>query len=179
MFSAQNTDSPNPFQPALQYLLSGDRASSLSPSIDSDPERTRGNMASRTGRSSNSSSSELQPNSIPLITFSRTPSPYPRKNSNPTSYASSEVEDDSFDDSSRRPFLSEGHQPVAKGWKGLLYGGGLGHWLFATAVGWQFYVGFLVFWLGGCAIGLILMNRIILLSTFLKSSLALRLADER
>lgn len=105
-------------------------------------------------------SSELHPGSIPLINISRTPSPYPRGGSN----HNSENEDDDFGHSSspRRPFLLENRQ--RNGWKGILLDGGLGRWLFSSAVGWQFYVGFLVLWLGGCGIGLILLNRIILLS---------------
>jgi hypothetical protein len=40
--------------------------------------------------------------------------------------------------------------------------GGIGHFLFGTAVGWRVYIALLVFWVGGCQFGTLLMNRFIL-----------------
>lgn len=44
----------------------------------------------------------------------------------------------------------------------LFQRGGLGQCLFGTDIGAQVYVGLLVFWVGGCQFGLLLMNRFIL-----------------
>jgi hypothetical protein len=165
MFSPLNTETPNPFRPALQYLLRGAKPKEQrstrkgsSSSLDSDSDIMDRKTPTQT-------SYELHPGSIPLISISRSPSPYPRKNS--LSNRNSETEDDDFDFtlSDQRPFLSENRQ--RSGYKGLLFDGGIGRWLFSTALGWQFYVGFLVIWVGGCGIGLTLMNRIILLSTLI------------
>ncbi|KAA8565468.1 hypothetical protein EYC84_009328 [Monilinia fructicola] len=162
---ARNTDNPIPFRPALQYLintantnlprtLSNRRRSHSASSLDSDGE-SGARMSSRNA----TTSSELHP-SIPLINISRSPSPYrPREASSPTSDSDEEYEN--WGTSSRRPFLSQ-EEPKYTGWRWLLYSGGLGQFLFNTTRGWQFYVGVLVFWLGGCGIGLTVMNRIIL-----------------
>lgn len=40
--------------------------------------------------------------------------------------------------------------------------GGIGQFLFGTAVGWRVYIAVLVFWVGGCQFGTLLMNRFIL-----------------
>ncbi|KAM3066940.1 hypothetical protein ACMFMF_009990 [Clarireedia jacksonii] len=105
-------------------------------------------------------SSELHP-AIPLISISRTPSPFrSRAGSDPVSETSDE-EYDNWGTSSNRPFLS--HEDIKyTGWRRLLYNGGLGQWLFGTQIGWQTFIGILVVWLGGCGIGLTIMNRIIL-----------------
>ncbi|KAG9238925.1 hypothetical protein BJ875DRAFT_449875 [Amylocarpus encephaloides] len=168
MFSLRNTESPNPFRPALNYLVSGGksqanhRQSSSSGSIDSD-EQPRSKMSS----SQPKPPSELRPTSIPLISISRSPSPFARRRSD--SNHASETDDDDWGDypsSSRRQLLpADGYK--LSGWKGWLYGGGLGQWIFTTPLGWTVYIGVLVIWLGGCQIGLILMNRIILWSGYL------------
>jgi len=44
----------------------------------------------------------------------------------------------------------------------LLQRGGVGQFLFGTDVGWRVYVALLVFWVGGCQFGVLLMNRFIL-----------------
>jgi len=62
----------------------------------------------------------------------------------------------------RRPFLLDNSQ--AKGWKGLIYNGGLGHWLFTTSIGWQTYVGFLILWLSATSTGLTVLNRLMLMT---------------
>ncbi|KAF2001927.1 hypothetical protein P154DRAFT_521384 [Amniculicola lignicola CBS 123094] len=100
----------------------------------------------------------LQP-AIPLIDISRSPSPYPRSRS----AVQSEDEDDEFElASSIRPLVSS---DVGSGggnaWRGIWKQGGLGGFLFGTWLGWQIWVGLLVFWYGGCSFGLLLMNRFI------------------
>ncbi|KAI5253112.1 hypothetical protein E4T42_03102 [Aureobasidium subglaciale] len=40
--------------------------------------------------------------------------------------------------------------------------GGVGQFLFGTVVGWRLYLALLVFWVGGCQFGTLLMNRFIL-----------------
>lgn len=159
MFSPKFTDNPNPFRPALQYLLNGrsqtsrtraETSTSLDSEIDSDIEAARPKM-----------SSELRAAVHPLITISRSPSPALGHRSQSASAPISESEDES--DASGR-FLLANNNRDARGLKGLFQGGGLGRWLFTTSIGWQFYIGFLVLWVGGCGIGLSLMNRIVLLS---------------
>jgi len=70
--------------------------------------------------------------------------------------------------SSRQPFLSEAGKLT--GWRWLVYGGGMGQFFFNTPLGWQIYIGILVLWLGGCQIGLTIMNRIILWSGYLQEN---------
>lgn len=163
MFSAKNTDTPNPFRPALHYLLSNKPRSnhsknSSSGSIDSDSETARSRMFSSSSRSS---TDYRNTTSIPLISISRSPSPFQRRHSG--SNPASDSDDDDWGDrsSSRHPFLPQEPRKLT-GWKALLWGGGIGQFVFTTSIGWQLYVAILVLWLGGCEIGLILMNRIIL-----------------
>ncbi|TVY24719.1 GDP-fucose transporter [Lachnellula hyalina] len=167
MFSLRNNET---FRPALQYLLSAGKPranhythqkSSSSGSIDSDSDAPRARMNPK-------NSTGFRSTSIPLISISRSPSPYARSPSNPAS----DTDDDDWGDgrsSSRRPFLpSDGYKLT--GWRALLYGGGFGQWLFTTQSGWAIYIGVLVFWLGGCQIGLTIMNRIILWSGYLQDN---------
>lgn len=46
----------------------------------------------------------------------------------------------------------------------MLKQGGIGRFFFGTSIGWRVYLGLLVFWVGGCQFGLVLMNRFILLT---------------
>ena len=46
----------------------------------------------------------------------------------------------------------------------------MGQFFFNTPLGWQIYIGILVLWLGGCQIGLTIMNRIILWSGYLQEN---------
>src|ERR1700712_5983113 len=113
MFSARNTDTPNPFRPALQYLLhttntnfartrTNHRREQSTSSLDSDSER-----GDRMSTRNTSTSSELHP-AIPLISISRTPSPFrSRAGSEPVSETSDE-EYDNWGTSPNRPFLSQG-----------------------------------------------------------------------
>ena len=166
--------SGNPFKPAFQYLalarsLRPDssvnlhrRGSSLD-DLDDDVEYRAADMEGPTSRASHSSKnsfSELQPG-VPLIDISRTPSPYPRSRS----AAQSEDEDDDFEPaSSIRPLVSSDIGSGGNTWKRVFRSGGLGNFFFGTWMGWQMYVGLLVFWVGGCGFGLLLMNRFILWS---------------
>lgn len=123
------------------------------------------------------SSSNLNPsldsrnNAIPLINLSRSPSPYPTRQRNSSNTASETEEDDDWGDqyTLERPFLSQGGTRL-RGWDRFVHGGGFGQWLFTTNRGWQFFVAVLVIWLGGCQIGLMIMNRIILWSAYLKDN---------
>ncbi|KAH8590608.1 hypothetical protein B0O99DRAFT_301851 [Bisporella sp. PMI_857] len=176
MFSPKNTDTPNPFRPALQYLLSTTSSDprsnhsrkSSSGSLDSDNERPRAAMSSYNPKSSTEFRGST---SIPLINISRSPSPYARRHSN-SNAGSEDTDDDDWGDnpqgSLRQPFLSDGYKPT--GWQGLLHYGGLGQWLFNTNFGWACYIAVLVIWLGGCQIGLTIMNRIVLWSGYLKEN---------
>ncbi|KAF4624257.1 hypothetical protein G7Y89_g13913 [Cudoniella acicularis] len=115
-------------------------------------------------------SSDSRATSIPLINISRSPSPFQRRHSD--SNPASETDEDDWGDypaSSRRSLLPEDDYKMT-GWRALLYQGGFGQWLFTTQIGWSIFVGVLVLWLGGCGIGLILMNRIILWSAYLKDN---------
>lgn len=124
--------------------------------------------AAAAARHSRNSSNELAPTSIPLIDISRSPSPYPRSN---RSAAQSEDEDDDLFEpaSSIRPLVhsSGGVGEIGGGgstFKRAWRSGGLGHFWFGTWLGWQIYVALLVFWVGGCGFGLLLMNRFLLWS---------------
>lgn len=64
-----------------------------------------------------------------------------------------------FDDSAQsRPLVKKGKQ---RG-RTIFERGAIGHFLFGTNLGSQVYIGLLVFWVGGCQFGLLLMNRFIL-----------------
>ncbi|KFY87887.1 hypothetical protein V500_06701 [Pseudogymnoascus sp. VKM F-4518 (FW-2643)] len=156
--SARNTISSTLFRPAIQYLL---------------PERTRlgttpqTNIERRRRRPDESDSMahynqpELVPSSLPLINISRTPSPHIS-----TGWTSNEGSDSGEDDlgdlSGGGGFLSQRQRPT--GWKGFLTQGGLGIYLFATTRGWSVYVGLMCLWLMGTAIGLLVINWLVLLS---------------
>ncbi|KAH7057046.1 hypothetical protein B0J12DRAFT_402285 [Macrophomina phaseolina] len=115
------------------------------------------------------SANELAP-AVPLVDLSsssRTPSPYPRSRG---SAATSEDEDD-FDyepaASLVRPLVADdigrGGGGGGGGWQKVVRGG-LGNFFFGTWLGWQVYVGLLVFWVAGSGFGLLLMNRFVLLT---------------
>ena len=111
----------------------------------------------RVSRKERERASEL---TIPLIDFSRSPSPFARIRS----AAQSEDEDEYEvgDAAQSRPLVAK---DIASGGqkKVLLFQrGGLGQFLFGTAIGWQVYIAILVFWVGGCQFGTLLMNRFIL-----------------
>jgi hypothetical protein len=180
------TKAGNPFKSAFSYLsnassrpTSSKRSSHRSSTplnepdldLDSDIEnRTMDHNRSTSGHSSHSSNHSftgLQPGNIPLIDFSRSPSPYPRSRS---AAQSEDEDDDDFEPtSSIRPLVASdigSGGAGSGGWKRIFRVGGLGGFFFGTWMGWQVYVGLLVFWVGGCGFGLLLMNRFILLSKF-------------
>ena len=106
--------------------------------------------------------------SIPLINISRSPSPFQRRRSGSNPIDS---DDDDWRDrsSSRHPFLPDEPRRLT-GWKAFLYGGGFGQFFLTTSIGWQLYIAVLVLWLGGCELGLIIINRIIFSSGYLKDN---------
>jgi len=170
MFSPRNTESPNPFRPAVQYLVSAGRPrsnhrqSSSSGSLDSDDEGARSRMPPM----NSSTSSELGAKSIPLINAARSISPLRRPSD---SNANSDTDDDEWGDAPRsigQPFLTPSSRLT--GWRWFIYGGGAGRFFFNTPLGWQMYIGILVLWLGGCQIGLTVINRIILWSGYLQQN---------
>ncbi|KAF2130367.1 hypothetical protein P153DRAFT_365975 [Dothidotthia symphoricarpi CBS 119687] len=135
--------------------------SSLDDTDFSDVEQYAKMDGARRSHSTQNSLSELQP-AVPLIDISsRSTSPYPRTRS----ATQSEDEDDYYEPaSSIRPLVSRDMGRGATSWKGVFRQGGLGGFLFGTWLGWQIWVGLLVFWVGGCGFGLLLMNRFIMLT---------------
>ena len=168
MFSPRNTESPNPFRPAVQYLVSpgrprsNHRQSGSSGSLDSDGEGARSRMPP-------SDCNELRPASIPLIIISGSASPARRP---PDCSPNSDTDDDDWGDnpsSTQQPFFMQDRAKFT-GWRRFMYGGGAGQFFFNTPLGWQLYIGILVLWLGGCQIGLTIMNRIIMWSGYLQEN---------
>jgi hypothetical protein len=124
--------------------------------LDTPKSTTGGRVHSRT------SSAELDPNSgIPLIDYSRTPSPTPYRSRSDTQ---SEDEDDNNVPISLRPLVAQPSQQSF--WKLPWRDGGLGAFLFGSWAGWQFYVGLITFWHVGASIFLVFFNRVILMSKF-------------
>jgi hypothetical protein len=98
---------------------------------------------------------------IPLTNVSRSPSPFARTKSAAQSEDEEEYE---------LRNISQATGLVAKdnvagqrsNTQRIFQRGGIGQFLFGTAVGWRVYIAFLVFWVGGCQFGTLLMNRFIL-----------------
>ncbi|KAF2874578.1 hypothetical protein BDV95DRAFT_604743 [Massariosphaeria phaeospora] len=136
-------------------------SSSLDDTDHSDVEQYAQMDSSRTSHSRKNSLNELQP-ALPLIDISsRSTSPYPRSRS----AVQSEDEDDDFEPaSSIRPLVSNDVGRGGSTLRGIWRQGGLGGFFYGTWVGWQIWVGLLVFWVGGCSFGLLLMNRFIMLT---------------
>ncbi|KAK8157517.1 hypothetical protein BKA80DRAFT_278854 [Phyllosticta citrichinensis] len=115
-------------------------------------------------RTTSNGSAEAQAGAIPLIDISRTPSPYPRARS----AAQSEDEDEDYEPAASlvRPLVASdaGNGREGRTWQRITRNGGLGKFFFGTWVGWQIYVGLLVFWVAGTSFYLLLMNRFILLT---------------
>jgi hypothetical protein len=99
--------------------------------------------------------------SIPLRDASRSPSPFARTN------ITAQSEDD---EEYELRNISQATGLVAKNnivgerssAQRIFQKGGVGQFLFGTAVGWRVYIALLVFWVGGCQFGTLLMNRFIL-----------------
>lgn len=138
-----------------------DSTGSLDDTDHSDVEQYAHMDGPRTSHSSKTSLSELQP-AVPLIDLSsRSASPYPRSRS----AVQSEDEDDDFEPAdSIRPLVSNDVGSGGSLRRGVWREGGLGGFFFGTWMGWQVYVALLVFWVGGCGFGLLLMNRFIMLT---------------
>ncbi|KNG49845.1 gdp-fucose transporter protein [Stemphylium lycopersici] len=136
-------------------------ASSIDDTDHSDVEFYAQMETSRRSHSAHNSQSELQP-AVPLIDIgSRSNSPYPRIRS----AAQSEDEDDEDEPaSSIRPLVSSHVGRGSHAFRGFWQQGGPGAFFFGTWKGWQAWVGLLVFWVGGCSFGLLLMNRFIMLT---------------
>jgi hypothetical protein len=136
-------------------------ASSLDDTDHSDVEHYAQMDGARTSHSSSRSMNELQP-ALPLIDVgSRSTSPYPRSRS----AAQSEDEDDDFEPAdSIRPLVNRDVGRGSRPMRGFWREGGLGGFFFGTWMGWQIWVALLVFWVGGCGFGLLLMNRFIMLT---------------
>ncbi|KAK6008322.1 hypothetical protein QM012_000225 [Aureobasidium pullulans] len=97
----------------------------------------------------------------PLVNVSRSPSPYPRAQSVAQSEDDEQYELRNI--SQARPLVAKDNVAVRNSSaKRIFQQGGFGQFLFGTAVGWRVYLAFLVFWVGGCQFGTLLMNRFIL-----------------
>ncbi|KFY42922.1 hypothetical protein V494_02170 [Pseudogymnoascus sp. VKM F-4513 (FW-928)] len=158
IFSAHNTINSTLFRPAIQYLLPERTRSWTTPQVDI--ERGRRSLDENDSMA-HYNQQELGPGSLPLINISRTPSPHIS-----TGWTSNENSDSGEDDlgdlSGGGGFLSQRQRPT--GWKGFLTQGGLGIYLFATTRGWSVYVGLMCLWLMGTAIGLLVINWLVLLT---------------
>ncbi|EOA91686.1 hypothetical protein ACJQWK_03139 [Exserohilum turcicum] len=135
-------------------------ASSIDDTDHSDVEFYAQMETSRRSHSAQNSQ-DLQP-PVPLIDISsRSNSPYPRNRS----AAQSEDEDDDFEPaSSIRPLVSDDVGRGSHVFRGFWQRGGPGAFLFGTWIGWQIWVGILIFFVGGSTFGLLLMNRFIMLT---------------
>lgn len=156
VFSARDTANSTLFQPAIRYLLPQGTLRGVSPytDIESEPRGSEDDSMAPYNQS------EI-PSSMPLINISRTPSPHIS-----TGWTSNEGSDSGEEElgdlSAGGGYLSQRQRPT--GWKGFLTQGGLGIYLFATTRGWTVYVGLMCLWLMGTAIGLLVINRLVLLS---------------
>lgn len=159
------------FKPALHYIsvpptTSQSTPRERDPSIDETPPRFPTNrvMGRHVPHDSNSSGGLEPDNDIPLIDFSRTPSPTPYRARPSRSATQSEDEDADLDiPLSLRPLVGAHTDPGGR-WKSFWSSGGLGAFLFGTWVGWQVYVGFLVLYVSAVGYTLVLLNRFILWS---------------
>ncbi|KAL6712154.1 hypothetical protein ACN47E_000031 [Coniothyrium glycines] len=144
-------------------------ASSLDDTDGSDIEHYAQMGIPRRSHSTQNSQSDLQPPIALIDIGSRSNSPYARNRS----AAQSEDDDDGDDDDYNDPVSSihplAGHD-AGRGRPGLGFWqhGGPGAFFFGTGIGWQMWVALLVFWVGGCSFGLLLMNRFIMLTGIYK-----------
>ncbi|PNS15051.1 hypothetical protein CAC42_2280 [Sphaceloma murrayae] len=117
-------------------------------------------METRPSRSTTRTPDKLTPRAVPLVDISRSPSPFARI----ASAAQSEDEDEweNGDASQSRPLVYKRANAYHNQQNGLFKRGGVGHYLFGTTVGAKVYIALLVFWVGGCQFGLLLINRFIL-----------------
>jgi hypothetical protein len=167
---------PNPLRPALDFLTSSFQSptkssssvppSSLALDFDFDPDDTLTSLSSPSRHTTRSSASHSRTSSgadldlpptpgIPLIDFSRTPSP-PSTPYRGTSVTASEDEGGGED---VRPLVRERRTA----WRRE---GGVGAFLFGSWTGWQVYVGVLAAWWVASGLVLAWMNRVILWCEF-------------
>lgn len=116
-----------------------------------------------THRSESRSSQHPQLLAQPLINLSRSPSPFfPRLRS---AHQSEDEDEPDYpvdnDGILREPLVAPRTTHIKSSTK-FWQKGGLGRYLLRTATGHQVYTGLLVFWLGGCQFGTLLINRFIL-----------------
>nr|POE49160.1 hypothetical protein CFP56_32310 [Quercus suber] len=128
--------------------------------IPSDGDALRSGRHGHRPESQSSQYSDRLP--APLLSQSRTPSPLAARQ---RSARQSEDEEDpnGFADNDaiqQRPLVPKKRQSATR--TRLWQKGGLGRWLFQTPGGRDVYVLLLVFWLGGCQFGTLLINRFIL-----------------
>ena len=162
----------NIFKPALHYLSALDPSKpsnneSLTPKIrhsdpddiDSSPPGPSAYLPPIRRWHSRDSSGDLEPNggAIPLIDYSRTPSPSSIYRTR--SATQSEDEDDGSVPVSLRPLVAREERGW---WWNVTKSESLGGFLFGTWLGWQVYVVLLVVWSFGVGFTLVLMNRFIL-----------------
>lgn len=170
----------NPLRPAIQFLTSSFQSpSSQQPlkassstgvdqqDFDFDPDDTLTSLSSPSRLTTRSSASHSRTSStgadldlpptpgIPLIDFSRTPSPTPYRGTSATG-SEDEGDDGHVPTSFLQPLVRERH---ATKWS---RDGGLGAFLFGTWTGWQVYVGIVTTWWVASALVLGWMNRVIL-----------------
>ena len=97
----------------------------------------------------------------PCSNVSRSPSPFAR----PKSAAQSE-DDEEYElrniSQATRLVTKDNNTGERTSARRIFQKGGIGQFLFGTAVGWRVYIALLVFWVGGCQFGTLLMNRFIL-----------------
>lgn len=172
----------NPFRPAVNLLSNQPQSSNKdksnrsleegyghkrSMSVDEDDRPPRQVYLDRpASRSSHVSDNDLlqTSRSDTLINFSRSPSPSVKRT---RSVHQSEDEDDldlapSHEEALSRPLVGSKASRQGKRRNTIWQKGGLGRFLFRTATGHQVYIGLLVFWVGGCQFGLLLMDRFLL-----------------
>jgi hypothetical protein len=83
-------------------------------------------------------------------------------------YIDAQSEEGSGDFQPATRLLGHHVAPRATLWRRLFKEGGLGEYFLGTSIGWQVWLGLLVFWTGGCGFGLLLMNRFIMLTGIYK-----------
>ncbi|KAI4718427.1 hypothetical protein E4T48_05302 [Aureobasidium sp. EXF-10727] len=175
---------PNPFasnsffKPASSLLGSSNSFSNASRrrslSLDSDTEAQRHTpeppslaavmdeepTASTFGAQHNNSELLASP-TIPLVDLSRSASPFAKARSAAPSEDDEEYEMRAMSQSRHLIAKDNIARDQSSAWR-IFQKGGIGQFLFGTAVGWRVYLALLIFWVGGCQFGTLLMNRFIL-----------------
>ncbi|KIV99309.1 uncharacterized protein PV09_08970 [Verruconis gallopava] len=171
-FPGRILSSNNIFKPALHYLSQSipSKTPSTPRITHSDPDDIDSSPFENPLRQwhSRESSGELDPRSaggIPLINYSRTPSPTPYRGNRFRSATQSSDEGLAEDiRTGLRPLTGNGFESDERRgwWRNMTKSENLGGFLFGTWLGWQVYVALLVVWSFAAGFNLILMNRFIL-----------------